>query len=235
MLEIASLRLRDYTGVLRRRLWIVLVLALAAALTAYAFSVRQQPVYQASVSVLVTPSVMDHWTIQAVERMMNAFVDRVNTGDVAQRVVDQQQLDVSPDSVLGEVRMSIDPARYKITVQARSTAADQAVQVANGFAEELAQLAESEQSSGPAGDVFLRARVLDKARNALQIGPRVRFNTAIALVLGTMVGVALALAIEFLDARVRLREEAEQISGAPLLACIPPVAKSNPETGNEPT
>ena len=235
MLEIASLRLRDYTGVIRRRYWIVLVVAVIAALTSYFYSSRQQPVYQAGVSVLVTPNVIDYWTIQAVERLMNTYVDRVKTWEVAQRVVEQKQLDVPPGNVLSGLRMIVLPASYKVIIQAESASPEQAVHVANGFAEELARLAESEQSSGPGGDIFLRAQVLDKASSAAQIGPRLRFNVAVALVLGTIAGILLALAIEFLDSRIRLREEAEQILGVPLVACIPPIAGSDPEFGEQTT
>ena len=99
----------------------------------------------------------------------------------------------------------------------------------------LSDWQESEQSSGPGGDIFLRAQVLDKASSAPQIGPRVRFNAAVALVLGTMAGVVLALAMEFLDPRVRLREEAEQLLGVSSVACIPPVAKSNSNLGEQTT
>ena len=225
MLEIASLRLQDYTGVIRRRIWLVIVVALVALLSAYFYSSRQQSVYQAGVSVSVTPNVIDYWTIQAVERLLNTYVDRVRTWDVAQRVIEHEELDVSPDSVLGAVRMVVVPASYKVVIQAESASPQQAVAVANGFARELETLAKQEQSSGPGGDVFLRALVLNEATNASQIGPRIRFNVAVALVLGAIAGIALALAIEFLDARVRRREEVEHILGVPIVASIPPNSK----------
>ena len=227
MLEIVPIRLRDYTGVIRRRYWLVLVLALVAALAAYFYSSRQQPVYQAGVSVSVTPNVIDYWTNQAMERLLRTYVDRVQTWETASRVVASRQLDVPPEAVLGGLRMVIVPASSKVVVQAESASAQQAVAVVNGFADELVRLAESEQSSGPGGDIFLRARVLDHASSAGQIGPRLRFNVAVALVLGTLVGVFLALAIEFIDTRVRSREEAEQILGMNVIACAPPVPKSD--------
>ena len=227
MLEIVPIRLRDYTGVIRRRYWLVLVLALAAALTAYFYSSRQQPVYQAGVSVSVTPNVIDYWTNQAMERLLRTYVDRVQTWEVAARVVANRQLDVPPDAVLGGLRMVIVPASSKVVVQAESASAQQAVAVVNGFADELVRLAESEQSSGPGGDIFLRARVLAHATSVGRVGPRLRFNVAVALVLGTLVGVFLALAIEFIDTRVRSREEAEQILGMIVIACAPPVPKAD--------
>ncbi len=222
MLEIASLRLQDYTGVIRRRSWLVVVVALVASLSAYFYSSQQQPVYQAEVSVSVTPNVIDYWTIQAVERLLNTYVDRVKTWEVAQSVIENNELDVSPGSVLGSVRMVVVPANYKVVIQAESSSPQQAVAVANGFARELEKLAKQEQSSGPGGDVFLRALVLNEATNASQIGPRLRFNVAVALVLGVIAGVVLALALEFLDGRVRLRQEVEHILGVPIVASIPP-------------
>ena len=226
MLEIVPIRLRDYSGVIRRRFWLVLLLALVAAPTAYVYSSRQQPLYQAGVSVLVTPNVIDYWTMEAVERLLKTYVERVRTQEVAQSVVDRQDLDVSPSEVLGGLRMVIVPNSYLVVVQGESSSAQQAVHVANGFAYELVQLVQSEQSSGPGGDLFLRARVLDHASGAGQIGPRLRFNVVVALVLGAIFGVFIGLAIEFIDTRVRSREEAVQILGVPVIACTPPVPKS---------
>ena len=225
MLEIATLRLQDYTGVIRRRLWLVVVLALVAVVAAYFYSSRQQPVYQAGVTILVTPNVIDYWTMEAVQRLLNTYVKRVRTGEVAQRVVDREELDVSPQSVLDSLRTVIVQDSYIVVIQAESSSPQQAVHVANGFAYELVELTQSEQGSGPGGDLFLRARVLDEANSAAQIGPRLRFNVAVALVLGAIAGIVLALAIEFLDARVRLRREVEHILGVPIVACIPPVSK----------
>ena len=225
MLEIATLRLQDYTGVIRRRFWLVIVVTLVASLSAYFYSSQQRPVYQAGVSVSVTPNVIDYWTIQAVERLLNTYVDRVKTWEVATKVIENYKLDVSPDSVLGSVRMVVVPASYKVVIQAESSSPQQAVAMANGFARELESLAKQEQSSGPGGDVFLRALVLNEATNASQIGPRMRFNVAAALVLGAIAGIVLALAIEFLDARIRLRQEVEHILGMPIVASIPPHSK----------
>ena len=227
MLEIVPIRLRDYVGVIRRRYWLVLVLALVAAPTAYVYSSRQPPLYQAGVSVLVTPNVIDYWTMEAVERLLKTYVERVRTQEVAQSVVDRKELDVSPNDVLGGLRMVIVPNSYLVVVQGESSSAQQAIHVANGFADELVQLVQSEQSSGPGGDLFLRGRVLDHASGAGQIGPRLRFNVAVALVLGTIIGIFLGLAIEFIDTRVRSREEAEQILGMPVIACAPPVPNSD--------
>lgn len=225
MLEIASLRLQDYTGVIRRRFWIVLILALVAVLAAYFYSSRLQPVYRAGASVLVTPNVIDYWTMEAVERLLNTYVQRVRTAEVAQRVVDRNELDASPANVLGGLRTVVIQDSYIVLMHAENTSAQQAIHVANGFAYELVQLAQSEQSSGPGGDIFLQVRVLDEASSAVQIGPRVRFNVAVAFVLGVIAGIVLVLATEFLDARVRLRQEAEQVLGEPIVACIPPVLK----------
>ena len=235
MLEIIPIRLRDYTGVIRRRYWIVLVLALAAALSAYVYSSRQQPVYQAGVRVSVTPNVMDYWTIDAVERLLDTYVDRMKTWEVAQRVVERKELDLPPGSVLSSLRTSIAPESYRVVIQAERGSARQAVDIVNGFADELVRLAESEPSSGPGGDTFLRAQVLDHAGSAGQVAPRPRFNVAVALVLGAIVGAALALAVEFIDARVRSREEAEHILGLPVIACTPPVPKSDTEPRRRPT
>jgi len=221
MIEIAALRLEDYGGLLRRRLWLVVLAAVLAGLAAYGYSIRQPPVFRASVSVSVTPNVIDYWTMQAVERLLNTYTDRLLTWSVAERVVAQKQLDIDPGAALGQVRAIAAPSSFRVILQGESTDPHRAVALANGFAEEFVQLARAEQSSGPGGEVFLRPQVLSFASAATQVGPRSKLNTAAGTALGVLVGILFALVAEFTDDRLRTVREVEHVVGAPVLARIP--------------
>lgn len=66
-----------------------------------------------------------------------------------------------------------------------------------------------------------RAFLVRPARPGVQVQPRVVRNTVLALVLGIIVGLGLALLREALDTRVRSTEEVAERLGLPLLARVP--------------
>ncbi len=58
--------------------------------------------------------------------------------------------------------------------------------------------------------------------------PRWPLNLALATVLGTMVGIGLALALEFLDPRIRMAPDVSALVGAPVLASLPRARLAGP-------
>ncbi len=62
-----------------------------------------------------------------------------------------------------------------------------------------------------------------RARSAVLVYPRMRFNVAIAVLLSLMLGVGVAFLLDFLDRTIKTAEDVEAALGAPLLGIIPVV------------
>jgi succinoglycan biosynthesis transport protein ExoP len=92
---------------------------------------------------------------------------------------------------------------------------DQAEAGAKLLGEKLTNLRISEQSKPPI------ARILEGASVAVPVRPRKAVNMALAIVLGSFLGVGLAFLWESLDDRIHSGEECEQLTGLPSLAHVP--------------
>src|ERR671939_34149 len=95
--------LRDYLGVLRRRGWIIPVVVLVAAASAYLFARLQTPVYRSSVRLEVSGR-FDYGAQLTVERQLSPLAQRLMTTEVAAEVDRRLKLDLGADALLGRVR-----------------------------------------------------------------------------------------------------------------------------------
>ena len=64
----------DYLRVLRQRGWIIIVVAVLAAVAAYGFSKMQTPVYESSLRMLVQPARTDFGQSQAAKLLLRGYV-----------------------------------------------------------------------------------------------------------------------------------------------------------------
>ena len=92
--------LRDYMRILLRRGWIIVLLAVVAALSAFVFSrYLVKPEYRSEVLLSVLPTRPADWgSGQGAKGMLNNFAEQIRQNDdVAARVADVLKLDLPPD------------------------------------------------------------------------------------------------------------------------------------------
>lgn len=70
------------------------------------------------------------------------------------------------------------------------------------------------------------------SRGAYLVSPRMKLNVALAALLCMVLGVALALALDYLDRTIKSAEDVERMVGAPLLGIIPVVSEA--PSGDDP-
>src|SRR5574340_1121564 len=114
------MQLQDYARVLLKRGWIIVLLAALAALSAYGFSKLQTPIYRSSVALNTVPSRPADWgQTQAIKNLMRNYVEQMQSPLMTQQVIDQLQLDVSPEKFISQVNVNADESTLKITIEAR--------------------------------------------------------------------------------------------------------------------
>ncbi|MEM6530938.1 MAG: hypothetical protein AAF653_21755, partial [Chloroflexota bacterium] len=95
------MNLSDYVRILVRRGWIMLVLAVLAAGTAYYLSSQQAHVYRATQVVLLQPSRIDLGLTEASRGIIENNVQYINSSLRAQEVISRLNLDMQPQALLG--------------------------------------------------------------------------------------------------------------------------------------
>ena len=263
--ERPELTLADYLAVLRRNVWLILIVALTLPLAAYLWSSRQPAVYRATSEVLLSTQNLG----SAVTGISIGYVDPGRFGEtqaalarvpaIARSAISRAKVrDLTAAQLLAAStvapRNDADFLTFTVDNRRRDHAARLATAYARAFTsyklntdtrtlslarQELEGRLEELREQGATGGALFRdlqekiqnlrtlellqapATVVAPAFEAAQIAPTPIRNAAIALVLGVLAGVAVALLKNALDRTIRTEEEIERALGLPLLARLP--------------
>jgi capsular polysaccharide biosynthesis protein len=142
----------------------------------------------------------------------------VTTRPVAERVVRELNLEYSPEAIAANTSAEVIPQTQFIEVTYTDTEPRRTQRIANAIGDALSERVSdvSPRVSVISATVWERAAVPQSP-----VSPNPVRAGLIAFVVGTMLGVGLALLLDHLDDRWRSPEEAEQVSGVPTFGVIP--------------
>jgi len=227
------LSLQAILQVIRRRwFWVALVVLLLVG-TALVRSYLETPIYQASIKILIGQELGDPdrpssltGDVQGLQQFTRTAAGVVQTRPVAEGVIQELNLDMTPEAFLGN--LSVEPVAETQIIQVNYTDSDpqRAKQIADTIGEVFSkQVSEvSPNANSITATLWERAIVPE-----VPISPNPQRSAFLALVLGMIGGVGLALFLEYSDDSWRSPEEVEQISGLPTFGVIPQYKVSRPK------
>ena len=211
----------DIFKVIRRRLWIILLMMVVFVGAAVGYSLQQTPLYQASITILVGQDqglMNDPAQAESLQNVASTLSEVVATRPVGERVVQRLDLRWSPEVIVAGTSAEVIPDTQLIEVTYTDTDPRRAQRIANAigdsFSEQVSEV--SPKVSGVSATVWERADVPQSP-----VSPNPLRNGLIAFVVGSMLGVGLALLLEYLDDSWQSPEEAEAVSTVPALGVIP--------------
>lgn len=215
-----TLDLHQVLNVLRRRLWLLLALPVAAAATAAVLSLYVlPPVYTASTTLWVvkkdTTGPVNLDAVLLSQNLTKTYAEVAKSRLVMDKTITQLGLNVSPEQLLKKITVTTvrDTEILAIAVDDRDSA--QAAAIANSLADQFMQ-------ELPKFIALDNVRVVDKAaRPKLPVSPKKLLNTALAFVLGVMVAVGAAFLLDSLDVSVRSPDDIERYFALPVLGVVP--------------
>lgn len=217
--------LGEYFRILRRRGWIIVLLAILTAASALVFSTVQNPVYRATVNVLVQPARTDFGLAQSAKLLLDSYVAFLDTDNSAAAIIQDLQLDMLPEALRADVSIAAEAQRFLITIAVDNENGDAANDVARKWAELLVQWRNDENQKQRRED-RVTALLLDAPRYVLD-HPRRGLNTAAGGVLGILLGGLLIFFLEYSDAGIlRTRADVERQLNLAVLGAIPTVSSS---------
>ena len=101
------MEITDYLRILRKRGWIMIVVALVAAASAYGFSKLQTPVYSATVKLSVVPARATDWgSSNSLKDLLRNYAEIIRTHTMAAEVIDRAQLDMDTSTFFSKLFVS---------------------------------------------------------------------------------------------------------------------------------
>jgi capsular polysaccharide biosynthesis protein len=214
------MNLFEYGAILMRRGWIMILLAVIAAGSAFFLSRLQTPVYRATQTVLIQPARADLGLTESATRLVRSYAVWLDSDQVAAGVIDELQMDMTPSQLNGAV--VVNPDSLRLTVQIEVELADQEIarSVAQAYGQQLVRFRFEENQKNRLED-RIDALMGDVARVDLD-SPRPSLNAIAGGVLGLILGALVVFLLEYLEsAIVRRRDDIERTLPLPVLASIP--------------
>ena len=219
-----TISLQELFSVLRKSLWRILALTIVAAVIAFAVSsFLIKPTYQAGTQILVTPqkqenSVIDASQVQSSVTLVNTYRVVIKSPAILEKV--QAEVENAPnslDTLNSMITVESEQNSQVINVSVQSTdaalASNVANSVANVFSDDITELMDVNN-----------VKVLSVSGIPTSpVSPNIILNTAIAAVVGFLLGVGLAFLREVLDRRIRTEDQVQQILDLPVLGSIPDI------------
>jgi capsular polysaccharide biosynthesis protein len=208
---------------LRRRMWIIVLVAVVITGSALGFSLSQTPTYEASAKILVgqksTGDTNLGGDVAGLQDVTLTVAKAARTVPVAQAVVERLGLpEGSAREVLNNMSTEPDPGTMFVNLSYESSDPERAQLIANTIGQVLSEKV-SEVSLGANAITATVWAPATLPKNPVSPDP-IR-NGIIALVLGSLLGVVLAFLLEYVDDNWDSAEELEEVSGVPTFGVIP--------------
>jgi capsular polysaccharide biosynthesis protein len=219
------MELRDYLHVIRRRGWIILVVALIAALAAGGVSKLQTPTYKASIRLSAEPARLEWGLTNTIKDILRSYVVRLNTHNMAQQVIDRAQFDMSTDELKSKLTISSDASNFTIQIDAKDTDPIVAMQIVQTMGD-LFVIERDRWNQDQNKRDRVVVTIVDDVRQAELYSPKTAMNALAGLILGAIVGALIVLVLEWLESDiVRTPEDVERFVGWTVLGTIPSGAR----------
>ncbi len=195
----------DLTQILRRWGWLIPVLSIMTALSAFVYSRLQTPVYRAVATIAVQPARPDFGQSQAAKTLLSSYVQIMSSayggGDLhqpsASRVIQTLQLDMTPEQLRQNAIFSADERSLLIELEVRSYDPEVAQRIARTWAELFIEWRRTENMKLRQEDQ-IDALLVDQPV-AGRFRPQTTFNVAAGALMGLVLGGALALLMGWLE------------------------------------
>ncbi|MGE7870613.1 YveK family protein [Bacillus paramycoides] len=229
-----TISLKELFAILRKRLVMILVITIGAALVSAIVSFYFiTPIYQTSTQILVNQKKQDEKIIQYNEvqtnvQLTNTYKIIVKSPVILDRVKSELKLGMSTQELNGKINVENEKDSQVIAV----TVQDKDVKLARDIANTTAEIFKSEIAKIMSIDNVTILSKAEVAEGQSPIKPNKKLNIAIAFVVGLMASVGIAFLLEYLDNTLKKEEEIEKLLGIPVLGVVSHMEEDGTKSGS---
>lgn len=177
------MELRDYLNVMRARRWVIIQAVFIVTLTALVVSLMQPPTYQGEAKILISEkdagaslfgAVLPEFSSQP-ERGLQTQVQLMQVRPIAEEVIRELGLQMSPEELLARVEVSAVGQTNIIRITATDGDAERAAEIANAMAEGFVRFSrDMKRESLQAAIAEVEARLSEAQDLVLALGRRIQ-------------------------------------------------------------
>jgi capsular exopolysaccharide synthesis family protein len=215
--------LRDYLRIMRRR-WLMIVSCVVVAVAVSAgVTFNMTPQYASSTGLFVstTPSSSSEayqGSLFSAQRI-TSYADLATGQELSRRVIDELDLDLTPAELAEKIDASVVPETVSMDVTVTDANPETAQVLSQTTAEQLALFVDELETPPGRANAPIKMSVVDAAPLPLNpVSPQPVRNLGLALVLGLLLGLGLAVLRELLDTSVKSPQDIESVTEAPMMA-----------------
>ncbi len=217
-----ELTLKDIILIVKKRWWIVFTITVLAATTVAAVSIFAiKPVYQADTTLYIgrssdTQDTIAYNDLLVNNQLVNDYRELVKSRMVSSTVIKELKLKGMTE---GDLARKLNVNSKRDTRLIVISALDEDPELARAIADKVAEVFKRKVA-----DIMKleNVQVIDKAFTpSAPVKPNVRFNVAVAALLGLVVSLGLVFLIEYMDNTIKTPEDVEKYLGLPVIATIP--------------
>ncbi|QGQ94348.1 lipopolysaccharide biosynthesis protein [Paenibacillus psychroresistens] len=220
-----ELEIKEYVRILIKRSWIIIcIMLLITSITAvYSFKYIQ-PVYEASVKMIVTKSpdlqgiqIIDNGSIDANIKLINTYKEIIKTSAIMDKVVSNYP-DIGLDAIQLIEMVNVNSANESqlMTISVEDESYPRAVQIVNATAEvfrnQISLLMKIDNVT-----------VLNEANPAIKPAPvnqNPMMNIVISLIVSFMLAMGIVIILEYLDDTIKTEDDIKKYFGLSTLGMI---------------
>lgn len=217
-----TIDLREYFAIIKKRFWIIALLAIISALISGVISFFMlNPVYEAKSTLIVNADkqaetqIVTGDQITVTQKLAVTYGEIIKSRIVLDDVIKNLKLETTYESLSGQITVSPVNDTQIISISVQDTNPQKARDIAN----EIPKVFKKEAKRiTKANDI----QVIDKAilpQNPIK--PNKMMNMAIAAVLGAMIGLFVVFLIEYLDNKLKTPQDIEKHLGLSVLGVVP--------------
>lgn len=225
------MEITDYIRILKKRGWIIIVVAFIAAASAYGFSKLQTPIYSAQVKLSVVPARATDWgSSNSLKDLLRNYAESIRTHTMASEVIDREQLDMDTTTLLSKLFVNPDSSTFTLELEARDRDPKVAMDIVNQMAIVFTEDREQWNQRQDKRD-RIDVKMLDSvyALGYEQYSPKTKINTLAGGLFGALVGILVIFFLEWLEMdTIRTSQDVDRVIGVAVLGTIPPVSGDTP-------
>lgn len=220
-----ELEIKAYLKILIKRSWIVFsIVAVITSLTAVYSLKYIQPVYEASVKLIVTKSqdlqgmqIIDNGSIDANIKLINTYKEIIKTTAIMDKVVSKYpDLGLDANELIETVNVNSTNESQLMTISVQDFSYARAAQIVNATGEVF-------RNQIPLLMKIDNVTVLNEANPDLNpdpIKPNPKMNIIIGFVVSLMLAMGLVIMMEYLDDSIKSEDDIKTYFGLPTLGMI---------------